>query len=79
MKNRIAQRFSSLRKAGDKALITFITAGDPDLTTTAAMLFTSLAVGYLTMDLLIRFAKKINFSGFCLVMGLMTLLLSLWL
>lgn len=38
MKNRITQRFSSLRKTGDKALITFITAGDPDLTTTAAML-----------------------------------------
>ena len=48
-------------------------------TTAAAMLFTSLAMGYLTMDLLIRFAKKINFSGFCLAMGLMTLLLALWL
>jgi len=45
--------------------------------TAAAMLMASLVVGYLTMDLLIRFAKMINFSGFCLALGLITLLLAL--
>jgi undecaprenyl-diphosphatase len=45
--------------------------------TAAAMLIASLVVGYLTMDLLIRFAKMINFSGFCLALGLITLLLAL--
>ena len=43
----------------------------------AAMLMASLVVGYLTMDLLIRFAKRISFSGFCLVLGMITLLLAL--
>ena len=43
----------------------------------AAMLIASLVVGYLTMDLLIRFAKMINFSGFCLALGMITLLLAL--
>jgi len=46
-------------------------------TTAAAMLGASLVVGYLTMDLLIRFAKMINFSGFCLALGMITLLLAL--
>ena len=45
--------------------------------TAAAMLIASLVVGYLTMDLLIRFAKMINFSGFCLALGLITFLLAL--
>lgn len=45
--------------------------------TAAAMFIASLVVGYLTMDLLIRFAKTINFSGFCLTLGLITLLLAL--
>lgn len=45
--------------------------------TAAAMLIASLVVGYLTMDLLIRFAKMINFSGFCFALGLITLLLAL--
>ena len=38
MKSRIHDRFKQLHKLGDKALVTFITAGDPDLTTTAALL-----------------------------------------
>jgi len=38
MNNRIRQCFSNLKQQGDKALVTFITAGDPDLATTAAML-----------------------------------------
>lgn len=36
--DRIAQCFRALHKTGDKALVTFITAGDPDLTTTAEMI-----------------------------------------
>ena len=28
-----------------------------------------------TMDLLIAYAKKVNFSAFCITMGLLTLLL----
>jgi len=38
MKSRIQQCFSNIKKTGEKALVTFITAGDPDLTTTASML-----------------------------------------
>lgn len=38
MKSRIHTRFSQLHKHGGKALVTFITAGDPDLATTAALL-----------------------------------------
>jgi len=36
--NRIEQTFSNLKQAGRKALITFITAGDPDETKSAAIL-----------------------------------------
>ncbi|SJZ94201.1 tryptophan synthase, alpha chain [Trichlorobacter thiogenes] len=38
MKSRIQTRFNQLHKQGGKALVTFITAGDPDLATTAALL-----------------------------------------
>lgn len=44
--------------------------------TALAMFIASLMVGYLTMDLLIRFAKMINFAGFCFALGLITLLLA---
>lgn len=36
--DRLAQRFRELHKTSGKALVTFITAGDPDLATTAAMI-----------------------------------------
>jgi len=36
--NRIAERFEQLRHKNSKALVTFITAGDPDLATTEAMI-----------------------------------------
>jgi tryptophan synthase alpha chain len=36
--NRISRAFGDLREKGEKALVTFITAGDPDLETTAAMI-----------------------------------------
>jgi len=42
----------------------------------ALAILASLIVGYLTMDLLIAYAKKVNFSGFCITMGLLTLLLA---
>ncbi len=38
MKNRIKRQFSTLKNKGQKALVTFITAGDPDLATTASIL-----------------------------------------
>ncbi|MDD2501300.1 MAG: tryptophan synthase subunit alpha [Geobacter sp.] len=38
MKSRIHDRFKQLHKLGEKALVTFVTAGDPDLATTAALL-----------------------------------------
>lgn len=38
MNKRIAAHLTTLRKAGRKALVTFITAGDPDLATTATLL-----------------------------------------
>ena len=38
MKSRIHDRFNQLHKQGGKALVTFITAGDPDLAATAALL-----------------------------------------
>lgn len=38
MKNRIQNRFKQLHSQGGKALVTFITAGDPDLATTASLL-----------------------------------------
>ena len=34
---RIAQRFDLLRKKGEKALVVFLSAGDPDLETTDAL------------------------------------------
>jgi tryptophan synthase alpha chain len=36
--NRIEARFAALKAKGKKALITFITAGDPDLATSAKIL-----------------------------------------
>ena len=35
--SRIADRFRDLRARGEKALIPFVTAGDPDLATTEAL------------------------------------------
>lgn len=36
--NRLSQRFETLKKQNGKALVTFITAGDPDLATTEEMI-----------------------------------------
>ena len=35
---RIEDKFSDLRRRGDKALIAYLTAGDPDLKATAALM-----------------------------------------
>jgi len=42
----------------------------------ALAILASFVIGYLSMDLLIRFAEKVNFSMFCIAMGLVTLVLS---
>jgi len=47
------------------------------LRTAAAMLVSSFIVGYLTMNLIIRFAKDVSFSRFCMALGLLTLLSAL--
>lgn len=43
-----------------------------------SMLMASFVAGYLTMDLLIRFANGVDFSRFCISLGLLTLLLGVW-
>ena len=45
--------------------------------TVFAMLGSSFLVGYLTMDLLIRFARNVSFSIFCIVLGLLTFISAL--
>lgn len=43
--NRIDARFAALREAGDSALIPFVTAGDPDLETTEAIILAMAEAG----------------------------------
>ncbi|MDD1759469.1 MAG: undecaprenyl-diphosphate phosphatase [Methanothrix sp.] len=45
------------------------------LTSAALAILASFVAGYLTMDLLIAYAEKVNFSPFCITLGLLTLLL----
>ncbi len=42
----------------------------------AIMVLSSLVVGYATMSMLLRFAKRVNFAIFCVSLGGLTLLLS---
>ena len=35
--SRISERFAALRAAGERAFVPFVTAGDPDLETTAEL------------------------------------------
>jgi len=44
-----------------------------ELKTSAVMFLASFVAGYLTMDLLVRFAQKINFSKFCIALGAFTI------
>ncbi|RLG39102.1 MAG: hypothetical protein DRN91_00705 [Candidatus Alkanophagales archaeon] len=39
------------------------------------MLLTSFAMGYLTMDALLKLAKKVNFSIFCVFLGVVTIII----
>lgn len=56
MKSRIHNRFNQLHKQSGKALVTFITAGDPDLATTAALLPRMAAAGADIIELGIPFS-----------------------
>lgn len=57
----------------------------PSITSTSAstisvqaaliMILTSMVIGYLTMDLLLRVARKVNFSMFCVLLGVITIIL----
>lgn len=42
----------------------------------AFMVLSALIIGYLTIDLLLRFAKRVNFAYFCVSLGVLTLLVS---
>lgn len=43
----------------------------------SSMIITSFVVGYLMMDLLLRFAERVNFSIFCISLGALTIIISL--
>ncbi|MBP7070950.1 MAG: undecaprenyl-diphosphate phosphatase, partial [Methanothrix sp.] len=58
------------------ALILDHSLGQMSLASAFLALLASFGAGYLTMDLLIAYAKKVNFSGFCITMGLLTLFLA---
>ena len=58
------------------ALILDHSLGQMYLASAFLALLASFGAGYLTMDLLIAYAKKVNFSGFCITMGLLTLFLA---
>ncbi len=42
----------------------------------AIMVLSSFIVGYITMSILLRFAKRVNFAIFCISLGVLTLLFS---
>ncbi len=46
------------------------------VTSAVIMMLSSLVVGYITMDILLRFAKRVNFAIFCITLGALTLLFS---
>jgi undecaprenyl-diphosphatase len=48
-----------------------------EVTTAAILLLTSFSAGYLTMDLLLRFARRITFWIFCIIVGLILVVLGL--
>ncbi|TWJ32709.1 tryptophan synthase subunit alpha [Geobacter argillaceus] len=54
--SRIGDTFARLGKTGDKALITFITAGDPDLTATAGLIPRMAAAGADIIELGVPFS-----------------------
>lgn len=56
MKTRISKKLRGLRKTGKKAFIPFITAGDPDLKTTASLIFALERVGVTLIELGVPFS-----------------------
>lgn len=57
--NRITQRLRELALKGEKALITYITAGDPDLNTTARLVHTMAAAGSDLVEVGIPFSDPV--------------------
>jgi tryptophan synthase alpha chain len=53
---RIGERFARLRAAGDKALVPFVTAGDPDLGTTAELVLAMADAGADAIELGVPFS-----------------------
>jgi tryptophan synthase alpha chain len=56
---RIAERFAALRARGEKALIPFLTAGDPDLETTEALVLAMAEAGADIIELGVPFSDPI--------------------
>jgi len=56
---RIADRFAALRKAGEKALVPFLTAGDPDLATTGELVMAMAEAGADAVELGVPFSDPI--------------------
>jgi len=57
--SRIAERFAELRRRGEKALIPYITAGDPDLETTEALVVEMEAAGADIIELGVPFSDPL--------------------
>jgi tryptophan synthase alpha chain len=57
--SRIADRFARLRAAGEKALVPFVTAGDPDLATTAELVIAMAEAGADAIELGVPFSDPI--------------------
>lgn len=57
--HRIEATFNRLREKGEKALITFITAGDPDLETTAVLVRAMAAAGADIIELGVPFSEPV--------------------
>lgn len=58
------------------ALVLDHSIAEVPLGSVALAILASFVMGYISMDLLIRFAEKVNFSMFCIAMGLVTLVFS---
>ena len=51
--------------------------GGVSIISAAVIVATTFAVGYATMDLLLRFARKVNFSAFCISLGTLAIVTTL--
>ena len=56
----------------DVRSVTSVSIGDAVI-----MILSALILGYLTMSILLRFAKRVNFACFCISLGVLTLLMVL--